>query len=244
MIMQTSAQFIWTAMLKTPPIEIVKKTKEKIVKKLVTYSSPEFEPVPDKYCWLCGGETNGLGLLKKRKITDMFSDKCRARFPLSESLCTGCGGLLSNSSMRLYSVFATQERLWHPTRREWREILLSPPLSPWVGCLSTSGQKHLFYKAPINVCAKNCVVALEDFRISYRVEKLKEILGVIEPLLAIFNKEEIKTGRYRQDRIRNYGLRAWQEAENFIQTIRGNAVLELTLYVAVRKEQEAKEEEK
>jgi CRISPR type IV-associated protein Csf1 len=241
-VLQTPPQFVWEAMLKTPVVKIFKLDKEKNTKKekIIEYKCPDFEPVPDEFCWLCGGETKGRGLLKKRKITDMFSDSKLAQRPNSDSLCMGCGGLLSNAQLRFYSFLATHEGLSHPLRREWRNILLCPPAFPWVGGLSVSGQKHLFYKAPINFSTEICTVALEDFCVTYRPERLAQLLSVIEPLLDVFTKDEIKTGHYRQDRIRTYGLYAWDEAEEVIQTLRGNTELELALYVATKNE--AKEE--
>jgi len=229
---QTPPQFIWAILQKNLTVKVVKDNKEKIIK----YKVPEFEPVPDAKCWLCGGDTDGLGLLKKRRITKMFSDTEFAQFPGSQSLCTGCGGLLSNAAMRFYSLFADETCLLHPTRKEWREILLAPPALPWVGCLSISGQKHLFYKAPVNFSAERCTVVLEDFVIAYRPAHLAEFLKIIEDLLQVFNKTEIKTGRYYQGRIKDYGITKWAKMEEQIKNIRGEPFFELALHVAIKVE--------
>ncbi|MCK9326408.1 MAG: hypothetical protein M0P69_13025, partial [Bacteroidales bacterium] len=224
-------QFIWDALLKTPSVTVQKAGKPKVIE----YKCPDFEQVPDARCWLCGGDTGGIGRLKKRHITKMFSDTEYAQENRSESLCVGCGGLLSNASMRFYSLLATEKGISHPTRREWRDILLVPPQGIWAGGLAISCQKHLFYRMTLNFSAVRCIVALEDFRVLYQPGHLDWLLGRVEPMLAVFSKEEIRTGQYRQNRIREYGLKAWQKAEAIIHPLRGNPLLDLVLYVAVKK---------
>lgn len=46
--------------------------------KVLTYRDPPLEAVPDPICWLCGGKTEGLGLPKKKRILDTFTDHALA----------------------------------------------------------------------------------------------------------------------------------------------------------------------
>ncbi len=227
---KTTPCFIWDALIKTPVVRAIKKGEEKLIR----YTIPEFENVPDDKCWLCGGATNKIGIIKKKRISNMFSDVDYARMWTSKSLCMGCGGLLSNAAIRFYSILATEQELIHPTRKEWRKILLYPPTGQWAGCLSVSGQKHLFYRTEINFSNDKCIVVLEDFRIHYRPRELLKLLEIIESLLDTFSKNEIKTGRYNQKRIRLYGIEKWICAEEQILKVRGMGFFELALFVATK----------
>lgn len=238
----TPSDIVWAALLKTPTVTVMKGDK----KNTINYRIPAFVGVPDAKCWLCGGDTGGRGLPKKDRVTKMFSDIEYARSPGSQSLCEACGGLLSNAVMRFYSVLATDAGLQHPTRRQWRGILLEPPRSVWVGCLAVSCQKHLFYRGVVNFRSDVCTVALEDVRITYRPGDLRDLLSVVEPLLETFSKEEVLTGRYRQDRILRHGIAQWQDAERGLERIRGSRILDLAVHVAIKeyREKDYKKEEK
>lgn len=240
-IEMTPSDVVWAALLKTPTVTVTKGDKEKVI----SYKVPAFGDVPDAKCWLCGGDTGGRGLPKKDRITKMFSDIEYAQFPESQSLCEACGGLLSNAVMRFYSVLATDDSLQHPTRRQWRDILLEPPRShTWVGCLAVSCQKHLFYRGVVNFRSDECTVALEDIRITYRPGELRELLSIVEPLLETFSKEEVLTGRYRQDRIRQHGLARWQDAERGLERIRGSRILDLAIHVAIKEYRDTRNNKK
>jgi len=151
---QTASQLIHNAALKTGKIEMHGE-------KTIEYSDVQTDAVDDAVCWLCGGETGGMGLPTKKAIKPTFTDHPHARGQRSKSICSGCAFCLSMRELRNYSILATRDSLDHPTRAQWREILLNPPVPPFVMCLAVSGQKYLTFKAPINLEREYFIVLLE-----------------------------------------------------------------------------------
>ncbi len=230
----TASQLIRQGALKTGRIEVKPG-------KVIQYADPPLEPVPDATCWLCGGETGGQGMPTKKGIKPTFTDHPYARGQGSESLCAGCAFCLSMRELRNYSILASPAGLQHPSRAVWREILLSPPEPPFVMCLAVSGQKHLFMKAPVNLDRRRFTVMLEEQAVHVIPEKLGACVEAIEALYIYFSKDEIATGRYSQNRIKECGLRRWEELEGEIAYWRGRPLFDLALFVAQKRERPEEE---
>lgn len=227
--MITATQLIRQAAIKTGSIEVKPG-------KVITYEDPPLQVVDDAICWLCGGETGGRGIPTKKGIKDTFTDHPWARGQGSKSLCAGCTFCLGNRSLRNYSILATADGLRHPGRADWREILLHSPEPPFVACLAVSGQKHLSFKAPVNLSREVFTVALEEQMVEIVPAKLEACLEAVENLYLYFTKDEIATGSYSQHRIQECGLGRWQELDAMLQPWRGTRIFELALFVAQKQE--------
>jgi len=232
--MLTASQLIRQAALKTGQIELRDG-------KIIEYVDPPLVSVPDETCWLCGGETGGLGLPTKKAIKDTFTDHPYARGQGSASVCAGCAFCLSMRELRNYSILATVEYILHPSRSKWQDILLAPPEPPFVMCLAVSGQRHLSFKAPVNLDREKFTVLLEDQAVHVIPEKLKSVLEAVEALYVYFTKEEIATGRYSQHRIKECGLRRWERLDANVVDWRGRPLFELALFVAQKRERQEEE---
>jgi hypothetical protein len=86
----------------------------------VVMTDPDMVDVPDERCWLCGGLTGGRGLPVKKAIKDTFTDRDKARYPASSSVCPGCVFCLSFMSLRNYSILATEDGTYCLNRRSRR----------------------------------------------------------------------------------------------------------------------------
>lgn len=53
----------------------------------------------DDKCWLCGGETEGLGHRLKDVITSAFTDGNLAKVQDSQTICYSCAGLMKKRDM-------------------------------------------------------------------------------------------------------------------------------------------------
>lgn len=201
----------------------------------VEYSDIETESVPDEYCWLCGGETNGRGLPKKKVIKPTFMDIPLAA-QASDSVCAGCCFCISRREMRNYSILATIEHMIHPTRPEIRELLLNPPDPPFVLCIAVSGQKWVHIRSEIAYTRDNFPVQLEETRVNVNVATFKEVLEVVEELYTEFSKVEIESGEYNPIRINKFGLARFEELEEKARKWRGTRLFSLALFVAQKGE--------
>lgn len=226
----TASQLIRQAALKTVKVEM----REKVIE----YADPPLEDVPDQVCWLCGGETEGRGLSTKKAIKPTFTDHSHARGQGSDSICAGCAFCLSMRELRNYSILAMPNGIAHPTRAEWREILIAPPDPPFVICLAVSGQKHLTFKAPVNVERDRYTVLLEEQQVHVMPDKLNRCIEAVEALYVYFNKEEILIGRYSQHKIKECGLSRWERLEAAVEDRRGRPLFDLAVFVAQKREPE------
>ncbi len=202
----------------------------------VVMTDPELADVPDEQCWLCGGQTGGRGLPRKKIIKDTFTDHDKARAPASSSVCPGCVFCLSFVSLRNYSILATENEMRHPSRAEIRDILLNPPEPPFVLCIAVSGQKHVSFKGEVAYSRDNYPVQFEETRVTVDVAQLTNLLDIIERLNTVFTKDEIKTGRYSQNRIKQFGIGEFQKLEEKLAPHRGSRLFELAIFVAQKRE--------
>ena len=224
----TNTQFIRTSALKGGPIQLANKTVE--------YPDIEVTEVPDSICWLCGGDTEGLGMPVKKGIKDTFTDQDLARNITSNSLCRGCAFCLGQRPLRNYSILATRDRLYHPSRLKLRNVLLNPPEPPFLLAIAVSGQKHLSFKAHIVYGCDLFPILLEEMLIFINPQELTAILEPIETLYTEFSKVEIESGDYSQGRIKKFGPKRWQETESQISPRRGCRLFKLAVFIAQKRE--------
>ncbi len=250
--MLTPTQFIREAALKTGTVVTPTPWKDKPADKKVRKSEegkirmgdyvgvvmgdPELEDVSDEHCWLCGGESSGRGRQVKRAILDTFTDRDKARAPWSGSICPGCAFCLSYTTLRNYSILATEEGLRHPGRAEIKGLLLEPPEPPFVLCIAVSGQKWLHFRAEIAYSRDGYPVQYEETRVTVDRTTLGPLLDSVEQLYTVFTKAEILSGSYGQNRIRVFGLKRFQELEAMAALVRGSRLFDLAVFVAQKKE--------
>jgi len=227
----TPTQFIRQVALKTG--------KAKAPRKIIEYRDFEYEDVEDEYCWLCGGKTEGKGRPIKKAIKGTFLDQPYARKKDSKSICKGCAFCLDskNSSLRNYSILATEKGLQHPGRNEWRQILFNPPDPPFLAILSVSGQKHLHFKGGIAQDTNYYPILLEEMSVVIDKKKLSHITWLVEVLYSNgFSKTEIQEGKYKQHRIMEFGISRWEELEDKLKPYRPSGLMEVALYIAQEQE--------
>lgn len=227
--MLTATQVIRQAALQTGTYEF----KEG---KAVTYVDADLQPTEDAHCWLCGGDTGGQGVSTKKAIKPTFTDNPYARCPESKTLCPGCAFSISYRELRNYSIVASPAGILHPTRVALKEILLRPPVPPFVICIAVSGQKHITFKASVNYDKTEFEVMLEEQRVMVKPREFLDCLRVVEIMYIYFTKDEIGTGHYSQNRIREMGLMAWESCEREVKPWRGTRIFELVLFVAQKGE--------
>lgn len=221
----TPTQFIREAALRTETVPVPNGGA-------VRYTDPPVAPVPDAACWLCGGATGGRGKPVGEAIKDTFLNHDWTREPGSGSLCAGCVFCLFYRELRNYSILATERGLVHPGKAELKEALLDPPDPPFVICVAVSGQKHLHFRARMAYARGLFPVQFEETLVWVEPRSLEPLVRTVEELCAVFTKEEVRTGRYLQERIRRFGLKRFREAEGKVAPHRGTRLFDLAVFVA------------
>jgi hypothetical protein len=154
---------------------------------------------------------------------------------LSQWVCSGCieamqedativmpdGDVRNKQKVRGYSWVLTGDKKQACTKshREWIAIqCINPPPSPFVICLSDSGQKHLLYRSVVNWCREVVTVSLEGQLITYRPEELVMRLSLCRRVCAATGKPAMKNSMDAQTQMRiieHFGndetFAAWQD---------------------------------
>lgn len=119
-------------------------------------------------------------------------------------VCSGCVAAMNESAaiemidgerrdgqmVRGYSWIVTDRALaaTKAHRELIRQLCLSPSKTPFVICISDSGQKHLLYRAVVCYSRDVVTVTLEGERITYRPEELSIRIDLAERIIACVGK--------------------------------------------------------
>lgn len=194
-------------------------------------------------CAVCG--IDGVGVPFDEWLSDTFTDldklvhggtiACHAC-----QLCSGNGlvmladrvGKDKPQKFRNYSHIV-HNGIWYPLSKgqkgAMRDLLVQ---SPEVVLIAISGQKHLFYRSVPGRWQ------VEEQSMIPDVPTLRMLLDLVTPMLQVFSKAELETGRYDQRRIIMYGIDAWRQAEQVFRSHRGTLIYDLALFLAQKEELE------
>jgi hypothetical protein len=210
--------------------------------------SPEWRPpIPkrgerygaDPACWLCGGETGGVGWPQRgRPAFDpaTFTNVNAAAVPTSQTVCQACVYLSTNEGWRDHLARAGQpppasQRLgWRnyshafspgiPSghrrlgRADLRESLLDPPAPPFVLCIALTGQKHTIFRAQIAYSSGTFPVQVEEDTLIVDRERLRACLTAVEAALAAgLTRDDVFSGEPPPHRIARLGIREWRRLD-------------------------------
>lgn len=201
-------------------------------------------------CFYCGAACDG-SFPRKDWVRDTFNDWRLVAQPESGFICAGCvtavdekwivSGREKPQKRRNYSwILATNSaQSFDKSRIEaLRDACLNPPETPFVIVLAVSGQKQLLFRAPVNWDRETIVVQLEDQRVSYRPQQLRDRLELCGKLVAATGKpalaDSINTGfifRVHE----HHGDAAFSLLDNW-QAVRGEPLSMLCLFLCPNKE--------
>ena len=185
-------------------------------------------------CWLCGGETDGIGWPQSVAIAPTFTNHNQARAPQSDAVCQSCAALTRPESWQ--SVIAARampvktwvQAGWHsyshfvqgdgayecPKPGRVREILLSPPDGEWLLAINPSGQKHTKFKGQVSRDGEAWCVQFDENRIYATTDDFTACIAVFEAVTALgFAKDDALSGRYNPTATMRAGVSKWRAAE-------------------------------
>lgn len=198
---------------------------------------PPMDGTTSGTCRLCGAD--GVGVAFGVWVKDTFTDHdklkpgavvCHACLFCASEATPGLAqrvGKDKAQKFRNYSHIVDRGGTWHPLSKgdkaQMRTLLADDPA---VALIATSGQKHLFFRGH----AGQWIVEEQPMRPDSH--GLTRVLSVVTPMLDVFSKAELETGRYDQRRIMAYGPTAWRTAETHLRTLRGGSLFALALFLA------------
>lgn len=188
----------------------------------------------DARCWLCGGETAGVGWRRRGTFAPTFTNVNIVAVPSSQTVCQACVATSSGVAWQRYAarrpelgVKTTHPISWRsyshavtisghecPSRSRWRDLLLEPPAPPFVFTIAISGQKHILFRSRIAHDRDRFPAQIEEESVWLERTAFASCLAAAEALLALgFSREAIARGDYPQHHIQRAGIRAWRDAE-------------------------------
>lgn len=211
---------------------------------------PPGDPATGMICWLCGGDTCGAGWPLRAWLKPTFTNHNLAACPSSDAVCWCCAAMTAKEtwdryvtahperglktgqpiSWRFYSHLFTTHSHECPTREQCREWLLRPPDPPFVFVITTSGQKHLIFRAKIAQNRDVFPIQFEEHQIMVNRSTFTDVLAVFEALYALgFSKDSILTGAYNHAQLISVDKDEWRTLETKVSGYRQRHGLYLQL---------------
>jgi len=224
-------------------------------------------PVPkrgDRYgasalCWLCGGETGGVGWPRDAALPSTFASHNEAAVSSSDAVCQPCAAFAvgatwqpvaarlglktwQQASWRSYShLFAAPSQHECPGPHRWREILLEPPRPPFVLIISLSAQKNLVFRALVAHSRDTFPVLMETERLIVERRQFRRCLTDVEAARAAgAGRESILTGRWHPAAMAKMGPPLFRTTDGIIKRWRRTEpqLLQLATHVSRRPQTE------
>lgn len=148
----------------------------------------------DRPCFYCGNPAN-VPLV----LSNSFNEWYACANPSSDMICAGCAVSLDEKAHIEGRDKPQKTRNWSwlicETAAEpvgqiarLRQVCLDPPSPPWALTVAVSGQKHLIWRAPVNLSNDVCVVQMELERVVYRPAGLRQRLALAMRICAASGK--------------------------------------------------------
>jgi hypothetical protein len=195
--------------------------------------------IPDKYgdsprCWLCGGDTNGKGLMQHVHIGMTFTQHNTAKCSDSDCLCNACACVIDSVTFkkmvtdRQLPIKIWSQAGWHsyshyihdsgiyksPNRKEMRDIILNPPSGRWVLTVNSSGKKHTVFRASVASSTKTFPVQLDETTVWCDADLITACIADFEALSALgFSKDSILSGDYHPAQMLKVGIKRFMPCE-------------------------------
>jgi len=183
----------------------------------------------DSICVFCSKEiTHGIPF--KKTVSSNFTNLDIVQHIDSDYVCSDCYVCLKEPKLRRFNYIATNTDLIYFKRSDIENYLFNPPEPPFIFSITESMKKHSSFKARINHSQKLFYVQKEDEQILFSPSKYIELFNTMKRLYTTFSKTAIKTGNYKPNYIKKYGLHHFIRDETIIKKHRGSQVFNLLLY--------------
>lgn len=193
------------------------------------------------------GEKIVAGVSNDDLIQHTFTDHAYIKYPsgyssIHAALCMSAviKSEKGFNSLRNYSYLATNQELKLLKRSDILSILVEPPSTEFVLCVTYSNKKHTAYKSRVNYSDDDYVVTTDKGNVEVNLYNLKYILPILQSWYTVtkdtkqqptyFTKKDILNGCSDTRRIHAYGVEKYFEESAQIESFRNTAFLELVVF--------------
>lgn len=210
----------------------------------ILYQAAQPPPTPQSHqgdCRICG-MSDVLGIPFDKWVSDAFTNHdrlcpgsvicgiCQFAFAQGSTFLAQRTGRDKPQKMQNYSHIVLRGE-WYPLHKGQKaEILSLLRQSPELAAISTSGQKHVAFRA------RPGWWQVEEQSVLPDMAALDTCLGLIGKFYAVYSKDEIATGNYSPGRTmtyaQSYGMADYLSTEAALRQWRGTPYFDLALYLA------------
>lgn len=189
-------------------------------------------------CYLCNSYTE-KGFFVKKVIKPTFTNSDLAKDKNSNVICEACSFCLSKQELRSYGLFVTSNSFIHPTLKEFKKIILTNKVSPFVMHIPTSGKKWILLKSDVNYNTEHFTVMLEEEKIFVDRKQFSFLIEQIEKLYNLktdFTKKEIASFNFDTTKILKFGTENFYKIYSKIEKFKNTKLLKLCCHLAQKEE--------
>jgi CRISPR type IV-associated protein Csf1 len=207
-------------------------------------------------CYYCGTQCSKANHVKNY-VKKTFTNRDIVKYPNSNYVCGGCvesfsektvielctGEKRTGQRVRSYSWIIEKKKKIAYTKAhidKLRERILNPPDPPFCIILADSGQKHLIFRAKINLVREKFYVSLEEDIICVNPIKLQKYIDIVMPIISVCGKIVIKNFEENKINItinlfKNFGDYSEEIINNFL-SVDDKQLLRLAIWLSPNKE--------
>jgi hypothetical protein len=158
----------------------------------------------------------------------------------TEALCEACTFCLREPSLRRQSFVCTRTG-YRPLVYRWElaRALFSPPVPPFVFCVTRSHKKHNAIRARVNYSSDSFHVRMEDLEPLIIPRFHERVHDAMRQLYAAgITKQELATGQVGHRKLSAVGIGAWLNLDQLVKEVRGTPEMELLLHILTKEEKD------
>lgn len=194
-------------------------------------------------CTICGADAK-RGINTKKLLGSSYTDWSRHKAPESNYICEACAFTMmlnvesSRCALFRYS-FVAEKSLHICNRAEMRDWIISPPEPPFVMAVAVSQKKHIAIKSAVSYQKDRFICNLEEEQIIVNRCEAENAILLCEALRGIgMTKDEISDGTIRYEKIKDFGVGAYEQILNMIKPYIGKRIFALCVFVSQKMNEE------
>lgn len=187
----------------------------------------------DTRCMLCNKEIK-QGIKKNKIMSAKFTDYDECKNITSGYVCIECGTCIKERDLRTHNILADDKSLYLFKKQELEEYVFNIDKyvsGEFVIAMTTSFKKHNSFRCRVNNDTRRFYIRWEDRELLFNVDEMKDLYQILNEMYLFFNKDEMLAGNYSIMKIKEFGLKRFEEVEQVIKRHRKTHQLDLLVYM-------------
>lgn len=184
-------------------------------------------------CMMCGKEIEE-GAKKNKVVSGNFTDYDTFSNLSGTHICRECAICVKNRDLRTHNFISDKDNIYLFKKKDLEKYLFNLERyvkSDFVIGITRSFKKHNSFRCAVNYNTKKFYIREEDKEYLFDVELAKELYKDLWKMYLYFTKDEILTGEYSLNRIKEFGLDNFSRYEAICKEHRNTHQFDLLVYM-------------